>query len=83
MVIHNGKNIVAFAMYDYTIILLQILLVLYTTPEVVDELYTCRRRIKGKGMRNILQPYVAKKFDDMMCGVDLALVHYYMNEGNE
>lgn len=46
--------------------------VLYTIPEIVDELTNCQRRLKEKGTTTILQPLIAQVFDDYMGGVDVA-----------
>lgn len=44
----------------------------YTVCDVVDELTTCQRRVKGLGLTDVLQPYIAKNFDEYMGGVDIA-----------
>lgn len=49
----------------------QIMLVLYSTPETVDEMTTCNRKSKGKGVVEIIQPLIAQQFDDFMGGVDV------------
>lgn len=46
--------------------------ILYTLPEIVDELTHCKRRLKGSGTAILQQPYIAKNFDEFMGGVDIA-----------
>lgn len=50
----------------------QVMMVLYSIPEVVDQISVCQRKIKGKGLTDLLQPFIARTFDEFMCGVDIA-----------
>lgn len=50
------------------------MLVLYTLPEVTDQLTQCERRIKDKGKVILQQPLIARTFDEYMGGVDIAYV---------
>lgn len=51
------------------------MLVMFSVPDIVDDLTVCQRRIKDVGVTSLLQPYIAKNFDENMGGVDLGLVH--------
>lgn len=52
--------------------LFQIFKAVYSITDLVDELTTCSRKLKGKGKTPVLQPLIAQQFNDFMGGVDVA-----------
>lgn len=50
--------------------------VLYNKPEIVDQLTVCSRRLKGKKSVNLVQPLIAKDFDEYMGGIDLGYLPF-------
>lgn len=51
---------------------LQTMKVLYSLPEITDQLTQCQRHIKDKGQTVLQQPLISKNFDEFMGGVDVA-----------
>lgn len=50
--------------------------VLYSKPEIVDQLTMCSRNVKGKTKMQIVQPLIANDFDKHMGGVDIGYVNF-------